>query len=328
MGAQDQIFLQPFPLPWLLQDLVVLVVSFVVIAELVRRSKNPTIALLEAVAFIFLYAGIYENAAGVAGQYIFGRSYLMLGFVPISVPLIEVCVLFTGLWILGKAAVPKWAMPPIIGMLGILQDLSLDPLAIRQVFTVDGLTSGRWTWFIGANDAQLLGVPTFNFSGWMLIGLYSSSCLLIGRWIHQKSGENKWVGLSYPVLSQIAALMLMQSPLSMLLLWGGPFFAKGSPIEWAFLAFHLLAPTILLFALAGRSGARAFTKADLPLFLVPMAMHASDLVFAVSGGYTEILPVSIAATAAHAAILFGVYAAVRRRTSLDGEPPGHLAPAR
>jgi hypothetical protein len=311
MGAQDQIFLHPFPLPWLLQDIVVLVVSFAVFAELVRRSKNPTIALLEAVAFIFLYAGIYENAAGVAGLYDFGRSFLMLGFVPISVPLIEVCVLLTGLWILENAAVPKWAMPPVIGMLGILQDLSLDPLAIRQVFTVAGVESARWNWFIGASDAQLLGVPAFNFSGWMLIGLYSSSCLLIGRWIHRKSGENEWVGLSYPVLSQVAALMLMRSPLSALLLWGGPFFAKGSPVEWGFLAFHLLAPTLLLFVLAGRSGARAFTKADLPLFLVPMAMHASDLFFAVSGGYTEILPVSIAATAAHAAILSYVYYSVR-----------------
>ena len=182
----------------------------------------------------------------------------MIGFVPASVPLIEACVLITGFWFLEKTSLPKWTWAPIIGLFGMLQDFSLDPLAIRQVHTVGGVTSGRWNWLINpATDANILNVPVFNFPGWMLIMLYGTICLLIGRWWYQKSGYRPLVGYTYPFIAMLSALLLMISPLSRLLLWLGPLFQKGQISEWFMLAFHLLVPTALLVFLWRRQDDRA-----------------------------------------------------------------------
>ncbi len=300
----DYIFVEPFPLDWLLQDIVVLLLSLFVLAFIVRREKRPWVTILELFAFVFLYASIYENAAGVMGLYSFGRSLVMIGFVPASVPLIEACVLITGFWFLEKTPVPKWAWPPIIGLFGMLQDFSLDPLAVRQVHTVGAVTSGRWNWlFNPATDVNILNVPVFNFPGWMLIMLYAAVGLLIGRWWYEKSGFRPWVGCVYPFIAQIGALLLMISPVSQFLLWLGPIFQKGQPAEWVMLAFHLLLPAALLvFLWRGKMTAR-FTLDDLPVFVLPTALHLSDLLFTLAGGFSEILWIVLLSSAAQTALL-------------------------
>lgn len=219
MNILNYIFAEPIPLDWLLQDLGVIALGLVALAFILRREKRPMITILEMFAFIFLYASVYENAAIVMGLYSYGRSVVMIGFVPLSVPLIEALVLLTGFWFLEKTPVPKWAWPPIIGLFGMLQDFSLDPLAIRQVHTVGEITSGRWNWLINPpTDANILRIPAFNFPGWMLIMFYAAVCLLVGRWWYQRSGYRPWVGYSYPFLAMVAALLLMISPLSSFLL--------------------------------------------------------------------------------------------------------------
>lgn len=300
----DYIFLEPFPMDWLVQDIIAILLSLFVLAYILRREKRPMIVLLELFAFIFLYASIYENAAIVMGLYSYGRSLVMIGFVPASVPLIEAMVLITGFWFLEKTRVPKWAWPAIIGLFGMLQDFSLDPLAIRQVHTVGEVTSARWNWLINpATDANILNVPVFNFPGWMLIMFYATICLLIGRRWYEKSGYRPLVGYTYPFIAMFVSLLLMISPLSRFLLWLGPFFEKGQPIEWVMLAFHLAVPTALLvFLWRGKMTGR-FTLADLPIFIVPIVLHASDILFTVIGGFTEILWLVLLASAMQTGLL-------------------------
>ena len=303
----DYIFAEPFPWPWLVQDIIALLLSLFVLAFIVRRSKHPVVLILEAFAFVFLYASIYENAAIVMGLYSYGRSFVMIGFVPASVPLIEVCVLITGFWFLEKTSLPDWAKPPIIGLFGMLQDFSLDPLAIRQVYTTAGVTSGRWNWLINPTDANILNIPVFNFPGWMLIMLYGAACLLVGRWWYRKSGYRPIVGYVYPFVAMIAAFLLMISPISRLLLWLGPIFQKGSPVEWVLLAFHLLVPTALLAFLWRGKMTKPFTMDDLPVFIVPTVLHASDILFTVIGGFSEILWIVLLASLAQTALLLFAY---------------------
>lgn len=300
----DYIFLEPFPGDWLMQDIIAILLTLLVLVFIVRREKHAAIVILEMAAFVFLYASIYENAAIVMGLYSYGRSLVMIGFVPASVPLIEACVLITGLWFLEKTRVPQWAWAPIIGLFGMLQDFSLDPLAIRQIHTVGAVTSGRWNWLINpASDANILRIPVFNFPGWMLIMFYSTICLLIGRWWYKKSGYRPLVGYIYPLITMVAALLLMISPLSNFLLWLGPFFQKGQSIEWVMLAFHLVIPSaLLIFLWRGKMTSR-FTANDLPIFIVPTVLHLSDILFTVLGGYTEILWIVLLASALQTAFL-------------------------
>jgi hypothetical protein len=117
----------------------------------------------------------------------------------------------------------------------------------------------------------------------MLIMFYGTVCLLFGRWWYGKSGFNNVVGDAYPFITMFGVLLLMISPLSRLLLWLGPCFQKGQPIEWGMLAFHLIVPTtLLLFLWRGRRTKR-FTLDDLPVFIFPTVMHLSDIVFTISG---------------------------------------------
>ncbi len=300
----DYIFLEPFPGDWLMQDIIAILLTLLVLVFIVRREKHAAIVILEMAAFVFLYASIYENAAIVMGLYSYGRSLVMIGFVPASVPLIEACVLITGLWFLEKTRVPQWAWAPIIGLFGMLQDFSLDPLAIRQIHTVGAVTSGRWNWLINpASDANILRIPVFNFPGWMLIMFYSTICLLIGRWWYKKSGYRPLVGYIYPLITMVAALLLMISPLSNFLLWLGPFFQKGQSIEWVMLAFHLVIPSVLLIFLWRGKMTSRFTANDLPIFIVPTVLHLSDILFTVLGRYTEILWIVLLASALQTAFL-------------------------
>ncbi len=300
----DYIFLEPFPIDWLVQDIIAILLALFVLAFIIRREKHPVVVILEMFAFVFLYASIYENAAIVMGLYSYGRSLVMIGFVPASVPLIEACVLITGIWFLEKTSLPIWAWAPIVGLFGMLQDFSLDPLAIRQIHTVAEVTSGRWNWLIDtATDPNILGIPVFNFPGWMLIMLYGTVCLLVGRWWYKKSGYRPLVGCIYPIIAMFAALLLMISPISRLLLWLAPFFEKGDPIEWVMLAFHLIVPVaLLIFLWRGRMTTR-FTMADLPIFIVPIVLHLSDITFTILGGFTEILWIVLLASALQIGLL-------------------------
>jgi hypothetical protein len=168
---------------------------------------------------------------------------------------------------------------------------------------------------------NILNIPVFNFPGWMLIMFYGTICLLVGRWWHQKTGYRPLVGYTYPFIAMIAALLLMISPLSQLLLWLGPLFQKGQPIEWLMLAFHLLIPTALLVFLWRGRMAVPFSKDDLPLFIVPTVLHLSDIVFTILGGFTEILWIVLLASAVQTGLLLFAWANNR-------QPAPALQPAR
>jgi hypothetical protein len=313
-------FQNPMPIPWLLADLLTVLVTLLVLVFVVQKSRHPVAALLECFGFVFLYASIYENFAVVQGWYVYGRSLLMIGDVPLSVPLIEMDVLVTTLWLLEKMEIPSWCKPFVVGLFGMLQDFSLDPYTVRQVFKVGGLTSGRWSWLLPQGAVNIYGVPVYNFPGWMLIMLYASIFFLIGRWWFRKSGYRPAVGYIYPFISILLALLTLVTPLSQFLLWLGPFFAKGSDAEWAMLAFHLILPSLLLVVFwRGRMKQPVTMKADLPAFVVIGMMHLSDILFTVAGGYKQILWLVLLVSLIHFALLGLIWFAGRKAPAPNKE---------
>jgi hypothetical protein len=298
------LFQHPMPIPWLLADILTVLITLLMVVFIVRKSRHPVAALLECFGFVFLYASIYENFAVVQGWYVYGRSLLMIGDVPLSVPLIEMDVLVTTLWLLEKMEIPDWCKPFIVGLFGMLQDLSLDPYTVRQVFTVDGATSGRWTWLLTPGMANIYNVPVYNFPGWMLIMLYATTYFLIGRWWFRKSDYKPVVGYVYPFIAILMALLTMVSPLSQLLLWLAPFFTKGSNAEWIMLAFHLVFPVVLLAIFwRGRMKYPITLKGDLPAFAVIGLFHLCDILFTLAGGFHEILWLILLVSFIHFALL-------------------------
>lgn len=203
------------PLDWLIADVLTLIVCLWTMTILLTRTRHPVPLVLEAFGFVFLYAGVFENFAVVQGWYTYGRALLMFGDVPLSVPLIEVTVFLLGLHMLERARLPFWSHPVILGLFAMLQDFSLDPVAVRQVHEAAGKTSGRWTWLIDPGAvANIYRVPVYNFPGWMLIMAYAAVFVLIGRWWFRRSGYHPVVAVVYPILASVLALLAMGSPLS------------------------------------------------------------------------------------------------------------------
>ncbi len=313
------LFQHPFPAQWLLADVLTVLVTLLVVLFVVLKSRHPAVALLECFGFVFLYASIYENFAVVQGWYVYGRSLLMIGDVPLSVPLIEMDVLVTGLWLLERMQVPDWCKPFIVGLLGMLQDFSLDPVATRQIFTVDGVTSGRWSWLLPSGAVNIFGIPVYNFPGWMLIMLYASAWLLLGRWWFKRSGYRPAVGYAYPLAAILLALLTMVSPLSQFLLWLAPFGSKGGGAEWVMLGFHLLFPAgLLAFAWRGRMRSLLSPADSLPIFAAAGLFHLSDILFALANGYANILGLVLTASLVHLGLL-GLVLFAGRKAAPAGE---------
>jgi hypothetical protein len=301
------------PVIWVIEDMVVLLVATVTLVFVIRKEEKPVQILLELFCFILFYAGAYENLGTILPLYHYGRSLVMIGNVPITVPIIEYLVVYSSLRMLGKMRIPTWCKPIVVGLFGMLQDFTLDPLAVRQVFETAGGSIGRWSWVMGTGDVNIMGIPVFNFPGWMLILGWGSALLLLGRWWFERSGRRPLVGWVYPVLSMLGALLLLVSPISQFLLWLAPFFRKGSPVEWVLLAVHFAVPLALLaLAWRGRMGGRLTFRGDLPVFLVPVVFHVSDMVFTLAAGFTEILWLEVFFTAVHWAILLVVVLRGRR----------------
>lgn len=306
------VFHTPIPIPWLLADLLTVAITVIVIIFAINRSKPPASILLEGFGFVFLYAAVFENFAVVQNWYIYGRSLLMIGDVPLSVPLIEMDVLIVGLWLLEKMQIPTWCKPFVVGLFGMLQDFSLDPVSINQVFTVQGASSGRWTWLVPEGMVNIHEIPVYNFPGWMLIMLYGSTFILLGRAWFKRSGYKPSVGYIYPLLASFLALLAMVSPLSQFLLWMAPIGVKGSNYEWVMLAFHLLVPSLLLAVFwSGRMKYRVSLKEDFPVFAVFILFHLADILFAVTAGYSEVLWLVVLASLIHFGLLAVIVTAGR-----------------
>jgi hypothetical protein len=302
---------------WVIQDAIVYVFAFLIVIYYVKKERHPEVILTELACFVFLYATVYENfATYVATErqlYGYGRSLISIFNVPLSVPIFEYLVVYASLKLLNTMKIPTWCKPLVVGMFAILVDLSLDPVAIKQVFHTAEGTTGRWTWFLGPNDAQIFGEPVFNFTGWALICGWGAAFLLVGRAWFTRSGEKPFIGYLYPLLGMLAALVLIVSPVSNFLLWLAPIFQRGSSAEWVMLAFFLILPGVLLLTLwRGRMRSGMSLKRDYPIFVTLGGFHVVNILFSVIGGYWSIIPLQAAAALAECALLAAIY--VRGRT--------------
>ncbi len=290
---------------WIAQDVMILVATVATIIFIVRKEEHPESFLMEMVCFTFLYAAVFENYATLAGLYGYGRSLLMVFNVPLTVPLVEYLVVYAGLRLTGKMKMPGWSRAIVTGLMGMLFDLSLDPLAIRQVHQgVHEASIGRWSWFPGPGAANLLGIPVYNFTGWILICGYAAALFLVGRLLYRRSGCKTWVGMLYPVGAVIGSLGALYSPLTAFLMWLGPFWSKGGTTEWIMFLFDTAVGVVVLALLWRGRMKQAFSlREDWQVPMIFVSFHVANILFAVVGRHFEILGVQVVAAAAQIGML-------------------------
>lgn len=278
---------------WMLQDAIIFLFSFVVLFFILKNEKHPKVIIVEALAFTFLYASVYENLATFNGYYMYGRSLVMILNVPLSVPIIEFIVIYSALRLTNYMNIPVWTKPLVAGLSGVLFDFSLDPLAVRQVFSTNEGVISRWVWYIKPTDANIFNVPIFNFSGWFLLCGLSATFLLVGRYYFEDQEYDLLTGFVYPVVAMILSLLVMFSPFSQLLLWAGPFFAKGSFAEWVMLAFNIGITLLLVFYFGKGMRYKLSLQKEYVLTITFVGFHLLDILFALFGGYYEIIPLQV-----------------------------------
>lgn len=302
-------------LPWIMQDLIVLLTALGLTIFIIRREEHPEAFLIEFFCFVFLYAAVYENGATVKGMYGYGKSILMLFNVPLTVPLAEYIVVYAALRMSGTMRMPTWVKPLFVGVIGMAYDFSLDPLSVRQVFSgVHEAAIGRWSWFPEVTDPLIHGVPVFNFPGWVILCGYATTTLLIGRYLYAKSGHKRWVSYLYPPAAMLVALGLMVSPLSPFLLWLGPFMPRGSVSQWIMLAAYAAAQiAIYLFAWRGRMLSEFSFRDNWPAFYVLVGTHLVNIAFSLIGGYTSIIGLQLVVLVASVAMIAPVVLGSRRQ---------------
>jgi hypothetical protein len=300
---------------WVVQDILVFILTGGLLFFLMKKQpERAPYLFLELVAFA-VYASIYENMAVTRLHlYSYGTSLIMIGNVPLSIPLFEAMVAVSALEILGYMHVPAWARPVIVGFFAVLQDLSLDPVAVSQIYPVGDSFSGRWQWLVvKPGMASMFNEPVYNWSGWFLFTCFAATFILLGRWWFKRSNNHPVVGMVYPFAAIVGAFLLLVSPLSRFMLWLEPFFAQASTSEWVMLVVYLLFPAALLvFIWKGRMQRSMPLQETWPFFGILITLHASDVIFAIVGGYWHTLWIVLGASAIHTAILAVIYERGRR----------------
>jgi hypothetical protein len=301
---------------WAIQDILIYITATAIAIYVLNKEEKPSCIFLECLSFCFLYAAVYENFAVVMGWYAYGESILMIGKVPFSVPLVEYLVVYGALRLAKAMRMPGWARPLFVGFQAMIFDFSLDPIAVKLIRDMPGGQIGRWTWYPGAADAQIMGEPVYNFTGWVLLAGWAAAFILLGRHWWEKSGKKDYIAILYPILGMLAALLLLVSPLSQFILWLAPFFGKGSAGEWIMLALHsAIGLGILLIAWRGRMLRGAGPRAEWPAYLVLGGFHLLDIAMCLLSGHFEVLPLVLGASILQWAILAWIYMAGRKSLS-------------
>jgi len=94
--------------------------------------------------FSVLNAAVFENFATLMGWYAYGRSLIMIGNVPITIPIIEYLVIYVTLRMLRHMSIPTWCKPFIVGFSEMLFDFTLDPVAVRMVYSTAEIPFRNW----------------------------------------------------------------------------------------------------------------------------------------------------------------------------------------
>jgi hypothetical protein len=292
---------------WIVQDIIVYLVAIITVVFIIRHEKHSASVILELICFVLLYAAVFENFATLMGWYGYGRSVLMIFNVPASVPVMEYLVVYSGLRLANAMKIPTWCKPIFVGVMGVLTDFSLDPLAVSQRFATREGVIGRWTWYPGASDIQVHNIPVYNFTGWFLLCGFAAVFLLLGRWWHKKTGYNSTVGFVYPPLAMLLSLGVLVSPLSNFLLWLGPILKKGSIGEVIMLCFAFALFVVVMIIWRGRMKSGLSLREDYPILMILIGFHVSNLLFAVIGGFWSILYITAPFAVIHTLLTLHIF---------------------
>ncbi|NOW90641.1 hypothetical protein BCD91_002664 [Clostridium beijerinckii] len=285
---------------WIIQDILVLIIAALMVFYIIENEERPKIVLMQFICFVFFYASAFENVAatmgvmGKEGFYAYGHSILMIFNIPITVPIIEFLIVYSTLRVLKMVNIPSWSKPFIVGLMAMIFDFSMDPVAIKQIFhTAEGVI-GRWSFIPLPGEPLIYGEPVMNFTGWIYIGGYWTVFILLGEWWHKKKNYSNLIGYIYPFLAAILSLACLVSPLSNFFNYMGPFFSRASNMQWVMLiSLSVISVGILVLAFVKFWDRKVISsmdyKNDFPIMFTFLGFPLVNTIFCIIGGYMQVL---------------------------------------
>lgn len=129
--------------------------------------------------------------------YQYGHFLIMFGPVPLAVAVGWSIILYSAMAFAGALAIPSWAAPALVGLLGLNIDLTMDAIAIRL---------HMWQWHGIASTQQWFGVPYANFYAWFVV-LCSASALL--WWARALTARPGWQGPLAALGALVGSLLIL-----------------------------------------------------------------------------------------------------------------------
>ena len=249
-------------------------------------EKTRMTRIFELFGFV-LFAGIFENIGVIANTYNYSLDRIvMVGVVPLSLLLIEAVTFYAALQFAESKNYPKWTIPIVVGFLGVLQDLTIDPAAVFDLHLIDGVMQGRWNWTVNYENT-FFGIPFFNYSGWFLLMFYYTALILIGRKRYEKSGYNAKMGMFYTIIAPFIGVLLIISPITTFILFLYPIFPKylNRTAEIVMLSSIAILCLSVLIKYRKRSVPIDFKDKKL-IWVIPLILHTFDIILAFALGIT------------------------------------------
>lgn len=313
------------PISWLLVEIFSIILFFICLNH-ASKQENSIFYILELFGFV-LGAGLFENVGvNISHTYYYDtRRIMMIGSVPLEILFIEAATWYAAINLALKLNFPKWAIPFVVGLLGSVQDMTVDPAAVFDTYAItdqaiadavntshpealgNGIQSGQWNWTNPGYDGGFFGIPVFNFSGWMYLMAFYTIFVLIGRWLYQKYSYAA-IGFLYPFVAGVMNVVCLGTPLNRLLLFGNLDPTQSTIISETIMLCLNYGFAIALLIIFRKRASKINLKQDgYILFLLPIAMHLYDIIYAfvqqVEIAYIPVILIS----SIHFAYLFIVY---------------------
>ncbi len=274
------------PLTWAIAEFLAFCLFIYCLTDAMKQKNNKMqiYRVFELIGFI-VYAGLFENIGVLGNTYDYSLDRLiMVGVVPLSILMFEAVIFYSALRFVEILNFPKWSRPIIIGFLGVLQDLTIDPVAVFDLNLVNGVLEGRWNWTLHYNGT-LFGIPFFNFTGWFILMFYYALLMQIGRNLLKKSGYKRKISIIYLILLPLLSFLLIISPLTQFILFLWPIFPLflNRTAEIIMLSLVALISIITVIICRKRSVIIDYKK-NLVIWVIPLILHAFDIILAFSLG--------------------------------------------
>jgi hypothetical protein len=266
------------PFSWGIAEVLSIGLFFCCVVHAMRHNDEKTrvFRVLELFGYV-LYSGVFENIGVLVKTF---DRLLMLGVVPVAILMLEGAIFYASMQFAEKVGFPAWAIPFIVGSLCVLQDLTLDPVAVHDLQLVGGVLEGQWNWEV-PYSGLFFGIPFFNYTGWFMMMVYYATLLVIGREYFRKSGYKRSRGYAYVLLSPLIGALLLVSPVTEFMLFTFPIVPRFTR-EAEIIMLSIVAGISLLLMVKYRvpRNSSLFAGKDRLFWLIPVILHAFDVTMA------------------------------------------------